>query len=85
MGLMSWLFGKEEEDSPAEPLVLGALLECDYGERQTFLNLETDNININALPQACVEDAKAHVNILHWKTLMEVCTWKENMRQHFNS
>ena len=32
MGLMSWLFGKEEEDSPAEPLVLGALLECDYGE-----------------------------------------------------
>ena len=71
MGLMSWLFGKEEEDSPAEPLVLGALLECDYGERQTFLNLETDNININALPQACVEDAKAHVNILPFGRCMK--------------
>ena len=71
MGLMSWLFGKEEEDSPAEPLVLGALLECDYGERQTFLNLETDNININALPQACVEDAKAHVNIMPFGRCMK--------------
>lgn len=63
MGFMSWLFGKEEDDAPAEPLVLGALLKCDYGRQMTYLNLETDDIDINTLPQACVEDSKAYINI----------------------
>ena len=44
----------EEEEVPAEPLVLGALLQCEYGARPTFLYVETDDININALLQACV-------------------------------
>ena len=73
-----WLFRKEEEEAPAEPLVLGALLQCGYGDRPTFLYVEADDININALPQACVEDTKAHVNIQPFGLCMrnDDCTFK---------
>ncbi len=70
MGIMSWLFGKEEEEAPAEPLVLGALLKCDYGSQLTFLNLKTDDIDINSLPQACVEDSEKETNIQPFGTCL---------------
>ena len=78
MEFLSWLFGKEEEEAPAEPLVLGALLQCEYGARPTFLYVEADDIDINALPQACVEDTKAHVNIQPFGLCMrnDDCTFK---------
>ena len=53
----------KEEEKPAEPLVLGAELECEYGSQRSFLMVETDGISINDLPKACVEDSIAHRNI----------------------
>lgn len=62
MGLFGWGKGKKEE-SPPEPLVLGAELICPFSGT-SYLYVETDNIDINKLPQACVEDSVALYNIL---------------------
>lgn len=45
------------------PLVLGAELKCSFGSKHSFLLLEKDDININCLPKACVDDCKALINI----------------------
>lgn len=63
MGLLSWLFG-EKEEKPPEPLVLGAELECKYGMEHTFLIVQSDDMNINDLPEACVSDREKSVNIM---------------------
>lgn len=57
MGLLSWLFG-EKDESPPEQLVLGAELECAYGTEHNFLIVQSDDMNINGLPEACVLDRK---------------------------
>lgn len=48
---------------PPEPLVLGAELWCPYGSEHTYLMLERDDIDIDNLPQANVDDCKKSVNI----------------------
>ena len=48
---------------PPEALVLGAELRCPYGSKHTFLMVETDHIDINNLPKACVDDCKKSLNI----------------------
>ena len=63
MGWIDWSWWMKEEEKPAEPLVLGAELECEYGSQRSFLMVETDGISINDLPKACVEDSIAHRNI----------------------
>lgn len=63
MGWIDWSWWMKEEEKPAEPLVLGAELECEYGSQRSFLMVETDEISINDLPKACVEDSIAHRNI----------------------
>ncbi len=63
----NWLTGfLNFEESPPEPLVLGAELWCPYGSKHNFLMLETDYIDINNLPKAYVDDCKAFVNIDHF-------------------
>lgn len=62
MGIFSGIFGKKEE-APPEPLVLGARLHCTYGSHDTFLYVASDNISINNLPQACVEDSETPRNV----------------------
>lgn len=62
MGLRSWLFGKE--DKPPEPLVLGAELSCPYGAENSYLIVQTKDINISNLPGACVLDRKEYENIM---------------------
>ncbi len=61
----NWLTGFVElfKESSPEPLVLGAELWCPYGSEHSFLMLERDDIDIENLPQACVDDCKASVNI----------------------
>lgn len=63
MGLFSWMFGEEEEESPPEPLVLGAKLHCVYGSVDSYLYVDGDDIDVNQLPNACVEDGIAFENI----------------------
>lgn len=63
MGWIDWSWWMKEEEKPTEPLVLGAELECEYGSQRSFLMVETDEISINDLPKACVEDSIAHRNI----------------------
>ncbi|MFR3730682.1 PAAR-like protein [Lacrimispora sp.] len=62
MGWLSWLFGEKEEEPP-EPLVLGAKLRCPYGSYDSYLYVESGDIEVNNLPKACVEDCKALYNI----------------------
>ena len=62
MGWFSWLF--EEEEDPPEPLVLGAKLRCPYGQYATYLFVDSPDIDIHGLPQACVDDCKPVLNIL---------------------
>lgn len=62
MGFFDWLFGKEKK--PPEPLVLGAKLRCPYGSQDSYLYVDTEDIKINNLPKACVDDTKALFNIL---------------------
>lgn len=62
MGLLSWLTGKKEDAAPPEPLVLGARLRCPYSGT-SYLYVESDNIDISRLPQACVDDSVALYNI----------------------
>lgn len=62
MGLFDWLFGKEKK--PPEPLVLGAKLRCPYGSQDSYLYVDSQDIKINNLPKACVDDSKALFNIL---------------------
>jgi len=62
MGWFSWLF--EEEEDPPEPLVLGAKLRCPYGQYPTYLFVDSPDIDIHGLPQACVDDCKPVLNIL---------------------
>lgn len=64
MGWLDWLFGEEEEESNPEFLVLGAKLKCVYGSTNSYLYVDTDNMNINNLPEACVSDSRALYNIL---------------------
>jgi guanyl-specific ribonuclease Sa len=61
MGWFDWLLGKEKK--PPEPLVLGAKLRCPYGSHDSYLYVDSQNIKINNLPKACVEDCKALLNI----------------------
>jgi cytidine deaminase len=62
MGWFSWLFGEKVEEPP-EPLVLGAKLRCPYGSHDSYLYVESGDIEVNNLPKACVEDCKALYNI----------------------
>lgn len=62
MGWFSWLFGEKAEEPP-EPLVLGAKLRCPYGSHDSYLYVESGDIEVNNLPKACVEDCKALYNI----------------------
>lgn len=62
MGFFDWLFGKEKK--PPEPLVLGAKLRCPYGSQDGYLYVDSEDIKINNLPKACVDDTKALFNIL---------------------
>lgn len=65
MGWFSWLFEKEEEPpEPPETLVLGAKLRCPYGSYDSYLHIDSENIEVNNLPKACVDDCKALYNIL---------------------
>ncbi len=65
MGFWEWLTGGEEvEESPPEPLVLGAELHCPYGLTNSHLIVGTENININGLPGACVLDCIPKENIM---------------------
>ena len=60
----NWLTGfLNFEESPPEPLVLGAELWCPYGSEHTYLILERDGFDIGNLPQANVDDCKKSVNI----------------------
>ncbi|WP_313186943.1 PAAR-like protein [Lacrimispora sp.] len=61
MNWFSWLFGKEE--GPPEPLVLGAKLRCPYGSHDGYLYVDSEDIEVNNLPKACVDDCKALYNI----------------------
>ncbi|GEM_PF-3424888 len=66
MGVFSFLtalFGDDAATGDAEPLVLGAELECPYGENHTYLYVETRDIDLNNLPEACVLDREERVNI----------------------
>lgn len=45
------------------PLVLGAELKCSCGSKHRYLLLETDDIEINGVPKACVDDCEAFTNI----------------------
>ena len=56
MGFLSWLFGKEND--PPEPLVLGAKLRCPYGDQDSYLMVFSDDIDINNLPKATVDDCR---------------------------
>ena len=58
---IDWLTG--ESKKPAQPLVLGAELECRWGTSHSYLYVGSDNIDINNLPQAHVEDCIANHNI----------------------
>lgn len=62
MGFLSWLFGKEND--PPEPLVLGAKLRCPYGDQDSYLMVFSDDIDINNLPKATVDDCRPIINIL---------------------
>ncbi len=62
MGGFSWLLG-EKEEKPPEHLVLGAELACSYGEEHSFLIVQSDDKDINGLPEACVLDRERSVNI----------------------
>lgn len=59
----SWLFGKKEE-KPPEQLVLGAELACPYGTEHSYLFVQSGDIDINGLPEACVTDRVKSVNIM---------------------
>ena len=61
MGLLDWFSGKD--NAPPEPLVMGAELKCPYGSSHSYLYLDTDDIDINNLPTACVEDCIAFHNV----------------------
>lgn len=65
MGWFSWLPGMSEkkEEKPPEPLVLGATLSCIYGSQDSYLDLDTNGLDINGLPEACVEDCVVNKNI----------------------
>ncbi|MBE5981385.1 MAG: DUF4280 domain-containing protein [Paenibacillaceae bacterium] len=65
MGWFSWLPGMSEkkEEKPPEPLVLGATLSCKYGSQDSYLDLDTIGLDINGLPEACVEDCVVNKNI----------------------
>ncbi len=63
MGWFSWLFG-EKEEKPPEQLVLGAELACPYGTEHSFLIVQSDDMDINGLPEACVLDREKFVNIM---------------------
>lgn len=60
-GFAEFFTGKEEK--PPEPLVLGAELKCPWGTSNSYLFVDSDNIDINNLPQAHVDDCIAFYNI----------------------
>lgn len=62
MGLIDWFTGLFAE-SPPEQLVLGAELRCPYGSEHSYLYIATDHIDIDNLPEACVEDCIVDENI----------------------
>ena len=59
--VVDWFTGEAEK--PAKPLVLGAELKCPWGTSHSYLYVGSDNIDINNLPQAHVEDCIANHNI----------------------
>ncbi len=75
MGLLDWLSGKD--NTPPEPLVMGAELKCPYGSSHSYLYLDTDYMDINNLPTACVEDCIAFHNVFPfgrcWANLGNPC------------
>ena len=56
MGWFSWLFGGEagQAEDPPEPLVLGAKLKCPYSSGNSYLYVDTQNIELNNLPDKWV-------------------------------
>ena len=71
MDILSWLFKKEESQEspkPPEQLVFGAELKCPCGFKHSFLIVQTDSIDVDNLPIACVRDSKAFVNIMPFGT-----------------
>lgn len=68
MGFWDWLSGmfggKEEEEAPPEPLVLGAELKCPHGSDSTFLIVLEESIDINNLLGACVLDCIMFQNVM---------------------
>lgn len=62
MSILLW-FTDLFNESPPEPLVLGAEFKCLWGTSHSYLFVDSDNIDINNLPQANVEDCIAFYNI----------------------
>ena len=65
MDFISKIFGWEEEEEEEEPefLVLGAQLSCTAGDQYSYLFVDTEDIQLDHLPEACVADNEAFVNI----------------------
>ncbi|MDE6847446.1 MAG: DUF4280 domain-containing protein [Lachnospiraceae bacterium] len=92
MGIFSWL-SELFTESPPEPLVLGAELKCPCGTSHSYLYLETDEIDINNLPQANVEDCKAFYNISPFGTCRRSimgayefpCEWCMNLAEQWEN
>ena len=66
--LLSWLYPSKATQGAVEKtpgiLVLDAELVCPCGTSHSYLNLNTEHLNIADLPQANVTDSVAKYNIL---------------------
>lgn len=72
---------------PPEPLVLGAELWCPYGSEHTYLMLERDDIDIDNLPQANVDDCKKSVNIFPFGECAggSLCEYRMELEKHWEN
>lgn len=84
MGFLSWLF---KEEDPPEPLVFGALLQCPHGSKKNYLFVETDNLDIEHLPQAYVDDCKAYKNIMPFGECLSgsLCEYKMELEKQWEN
>ena len=84
MGFLSWLFKQED---PPEPLVFGALLKCPHGSKKNYLFVETDDIDIEHLPEACVDDCKAYINIQPFGECLSgsLCEYKMELEKQWEN